>query len=220
MCASALGHEVSTSCIPYTTQPLIVILTQVLQHGGALPGLISPVTFLSPSQSSLAGSNFISNWIILDVLGMMTLDQPFTDSNYIRLNSAVPLADFKTSPCPSQQFLTTAPPELPIEAFAGTYTDPGYGIFFAPHLHPRITRRYPTLQRSSLIPHHLGNSSCTLLGQRSGRVTFERFLEENNSFLFSFLAMYPEGFGKGASPFYDGTFQLDVHAEFEVRMVW
>ena len=46
MRASAFGHEVNPTCIPYPTQSLIVVLTQVLQHGGGLPGFISQVTFL------------------------------------------------------------------------------------------------------------------------------------------------------------------------------
>ncbi|KAJ3482357.1 hypothetical protein NLI96_g7039 [Meripilus lineatus] len=201
---------------------------EVLQHGGGLPGFISQVTFLPLDGVGIVAfvnqaspvPNFVSSWIILDVLGMITLDQSFTDNNFTRLNHGLPLADVKKSPRPPQQSLTSIAPELPIEAYVGTYSDPGYGGFTICTSSSTSDYCKSTLfDFSKVFPDDPPSGEPVLYGSwpKIWSSHLRAVPQGKNSFLFRFLGMYPEGFGKNTSPFYDENFQVDVQAEFDVE---
>ncbi|KAJ3478968.1 hypothetical protein NLI96_g9388 [Meripilus lineatus] len=172
---------------------------EVLQHGGSLPGFISQVTFLP-----------------LDGVGIVAfVNQISPVPNFVEH-----LADFKTSVRPSQQVLTAMLPDLPIEAYAGTYTDPGYGSLTI--CTSSLTSDYCKSTLSNFItvfPDSPSSAEPVLYATwpKIWSSHFRAVPRGKNSFIFSFLALYPEGFGRDTTPFYDEAFRLEVQAEFDVE---
>lgn len=120
-------------------------------------------------------------------------------------------------------------PVLPLEAYAGTYSDAGYGSFIlcAPGADTTtdeckavIADFAKVFPDSGSNPENRNESDLWLYGYWKRKRVWASHMRVapigNHSFVGSLRALYPEGFGRDSKAFEDGFMRVSVGVEFNV----
>lgn len=204
---------------------LDLIAFQVITHSGGLPGFLTIVAFI-PSQG-LGLVSFINNGAASTVNAAVM----YSIFDHLGDPAARRLTTFNTSGSTSLPTQSTSDtktrynashiqlPTVPLEVFAGTYSDTGYGSFTlctsaanasdaCAVVLSDFAAVYPDLSLNALYASwpRLWTSHIRLL--HSG----------GNSFKVGVMKLFPQGYGKNSTPFAEGVFGDDEYdAEFAIE---
>lgn len=205
---------------------------QIIAHTGAIPGFQAIVTLL-PSDGvgvvSLinAGSSDPLFGVTFGILQELVAKSSTVASSPAQgaLKSAMQARSILSGESQelaarTEKRSVTSSPSLPLEAYRGTYSNPGYGNFTL--CTPTETSNYCNTTLSTfakIFPDTPPSSQAALYGTwpRVWSSHIQVLSTGNDTFLASFLNLYPNGFGKNTSAFYDGITRGDILAQFDVE---
>lgn len=222
-------------------------------------GIVSFVNSVSDTPNNVA-----TGWIILDLLDMLPTSATSSDTElaavkrstrFSNANAAFPNLKF-TSGLPESRVvdssygiefkeyasLNTTTPELPLDAYAGTYSNLGYGNFTlcSPSSNSSASDEYCTSTFSDfakVFPDSPPSSENGLYGtwariwanhiralpttpsvNSSVDGNNQTYIDEinSNTFTLLFVTLFPFGYGKNSTPFYDEALLLEVTGIFDV----
>ncbi|CAL1697847.1 unnamed protein product [Somion occarium] len=191
---------------------------EVIVHGGGLPGFLSEIGYFPDdglgvvsfiNQNALEVNTLVLNRIVTDVLGLreganiVAPTPPTFRSSATTEQGNSP--NFGQTPRPVGDHCGEQTPPLPLEAYAGTYSHPGYGSFTlcAPSTKTSTCKElfsnYTTVFPSQ--PAEYLHAAWPRVWFSHLRVKFHYSSQNRHAVYLDPLTLFPNGYGKDTSPF-------------------
>jgi len=187
----------------------------VIQHNGAIPGFSSSVTFFPNDEFGIA--------ILTNTADKDTFNQAITmriAEDVLGLERSPQTKDPKANYPERPHRNTNASSLLPLNAYAGTYRNPGYGSFTlcAPssssHYCTKVLEDFAVVESVQSAPLPSDSTAARLYAEWSRFwSTHIRMLHlEESTFHVALTALFPQGYGANKTPFETFDSEVDTYA--------